>query len=276
MHIIPSIDEQHYARQTTTELRQYFLLTGLFLPDQVVLNYWESDRTVIGSAVPGTQKLPLPCPNNLAAQYFNERRELGIVNLGGAGTVGVDGFSHALSPHDCLYIGRGVHSVIFASTDAAHPAQFYLLSYPAHTAYPTVQTTLAATPGVELGSDATANARSLHKFIHAAGIKSCQLVMGMTVLKPGSVWNTMPPHTHLRRTEVYLYFNIPADQTDFLLAGRPDETRDLLVHDRQAVLSPPWSIHSGVGTSHYSFIWGMGGENQEFTDMDAAPIPALR
>ncbi len=276
MEMIPSIDQQHYARQTTDELRRSFLVTGLFQPDQVVLNHWESDRTVIGSAVPGTKNLPLPCPKDLAAPFFNERRELGLINLGGTGTVEVDGTSHRLETHDCLYVGRGKRDVVFASHDATRPAQYYLLSYPAHTTYPTVVTSLAATPGVTLGSAATANARSLHKFIHPGGIRSCQLVMGMTVLQPGSVWNTMPPHTHLRRTEVYLYFNLPEGQAVFHFAGRPDETRNLLVHDRQAVLSPPWSVHSGVGTSNYSFIWGMGGENQEFADMDAAPIATLR
>jgi 4-deoxy-L-threo-5-hexosulose-uronate ketol-isomerase len=276
MEILPSIDHRNYAHQSTADLRRSFLVEGLFQPDQVVLKYWESDRTVIGSAVPTTAPLPLPCPKELAAQFFNERRELGILNLGGAGTAEVDGVSHALQQYDCLYVGRDVRSVVFASIDAAHPAQYYLLSYPAHTAYPTVHTTLAATPGVELGSPATANARCLHKFIHGGGIKSCQLVLGMTVLKPGSVWNTMPPHTHLRRTEVYLYFNIPAEHAVFHFAGRPEETRNILVHDRQAVLSPPWSIHSGVGTSHYSFVWGMGGENQEFADMDPAPIATLR
>jgi 4-deoxy-L-threo-5-hexosulose-uronate ketol-isomerase len=276
MDIIPSIDARGYAHLSTSELRAAFLLEGLFQPGTLVLRYWETDRTVIGSAVPGAEKIALTCPRELAAKFFNERRELGIINVGAAGTVEVDGAVHPLQPNDCLYVGRGVRSVTFASADATRPAHYYLLSYPAHAVHPTALASFGATPGAELGSPETANARTLHKFIHTGGIKSCQLVMGLTILKPGSVWNTMPPHTHLRRTEVYLYFNVPAEHAVFHFAGRPDETRSLLLHDRQAVLSPPWSVHSGVGTSHYAFIWGMGGENQEFADMDAAPIKTLR
>ncbi|HVZ62992.1 MAG TPA: 5-dehydro-4-deoxy-D-glucuronate isomerase [Lacunisphaera sp.] len=276
MDILPSIDQRGYAHMSTNELRQAFLVEGLFQPGGIVLKYWETDRTVIGGVMPGMDQLVLGCPRELASKYFNERRELGAINLGGAGTIAVDGKVYSLQTHDCLYIGRGAQSVSFTSADPARPAQFYLLSYPAHVAHPTALASFASTPGVELGAAATANARTIYKFIHTEGIKSCQLVMGMTVLKPGSVWNTMPPHTHLRRTEVYLYFDLPAEAAVFHFAGRPDETRSLLLHDRQAVLSPPWSIHCGVGTSNYTFIWGMGGENQEFADMDAAPIKALR
>jgi 4-deoxy-L-threo-5-hexosulose-uronate ketol-isomerase len=274
MEIIPSIDTRGYARMTTSELRQAFLVEGLFQPG-LVLRYWETDRTVLGSAVPGGEKLALTCPRELAAKFFNERRELGIINLGEAGTVEVDGKSHALQPLDCLYVGRGARSVVFASAESARPAQFYLLSYPAHMDHPTMLAGFATTTGTPLGTPEGANRRILYKFIHAGGIKSCQLVMGVTVLQPGGIWNTMPPHTHLRRSEVYLYFNVPAESAVFHFTGRPEETRNLLVHDRQAVLSPPWSIHSGAGTSAYSFVWGMGGENQEFADMDAAPIKNL-
>jgi len=276
MEILPSIDLRGYSHMSTNELRQAFLVEGLFQTGLLVLKYWETDRTVIGGVVPGATKLALTCPRELAAKFFNERRELGIINLGAAGTVEVDGKSYPLQTHDCLYVGRGARDVTFGSADAAQPAQFYLLSYPAHVDYPTTHASFAATPGVELGAPSQANARVLYKFIHAGGIKSCQLVMGMTVLKPGSVWNTMPPHTHLRRTEVYLYFNVAPEAAVFHFAGRPEETRSVLVHDRQAVLSPPWSIHSGVGTNNYTFIWGMGGENQEFADMDPAPIKTLR
>jgi len=275
MDILPAIDVRGYSRMPTNELRRAFLLEGLFQPGLLVLKYWETDRTIIGSAVPGSTKLELACPRELSAKFFNERRELGILNVGEPGSVEVDGQVHALKQFDCLYVGRGVRSVAFASADAARPAQFYLLSYPAHTDYPTALATLAGTPGAELGSAETANARTIYKFIHTGGIKSCQLVMGMTVLKPGSVWNTMPPHTHLRRSEVYLYLNVPAEHAVFHFAGTPQETRNLLVHDRQAVLSPPWSVHSGVGTANYTFVWGMGGENQEFADMDPAPIKTL-
>jgi 4-deoxy-L-threo-5-hexosulose-uronate ketol-isomerase len=276
MKLLPAIDPQVYARRSTAELREAFLVDGLFQSGLLVLNHWETDRTVIGSAVPGATPLELGCPRELAAQFFNERRELGIINLGGPGSVATDGQTHALGPYDCLYVGRGVRRVTFASESAARPSQFYLLSYPAHTDYPTTLASYAATPGTDLGSPATANARRLHKFIHPDGIKSCQLVMGMTFLAPGSVWNTMPPHTHLRRSEVYLYFDIAAEAALVHLAGRPDETRHLMVRDRQAVLSPPWSIHSGVGTGNYTFIWGMGGENQAFADMDAVSPSDLR
>jgi 4-deoxy-L-threo-5-hexosulose-uronate ketol-isomerase len=276
MEILPSIDQRVYPRMSTHELRQAFLVDGLFQADTVVLKYWETDRTVIGGVVPGATPLPLTCPRELAATYFNERRELGIINLGEAGTVVVDGRSHAVQPLDCLYVGLGARGVTFASDNPAKPAQFYLLSYPAHAVYPTTHAAFAQTTGTELGAAKQANARTLYKFIHAGGIKSCQLVMGLTVIKSGSAFNTMPPHTHLRRSEIYLYFNLPADAAVLHLAGRPDETRNIMVHDRQAVLSPPWSVHCGAGTSAYSFIWGMGGENQEFSDMDPAPINTLR
>ncbi len=276
MEIIPTIDARGYPHMSTIDLRQAFLVDGLFQPGLLVLKYWETDRTIIGSAVPGGEELALSCPRELAAAYFNERRELGIINLGGAGTVATDGKAHALQQHDCLYVGRGVRSVVFTSADPARPAQFYLLSYPAHVEHPTVQAVFAQSRGADLGDPSQANARTIHKFIHPGGIKSCQLVMGLTVLKPGSVWNTMPPHTHLRRSEVYLYFNIAAESALFHFAGRPDETRNIMVRDRQAALSPPWSIHSGVGTTNYAFIWGMGGENQEFADMDPVSPASLR
>lgn len=276
MKTIPSIDMHRYPRMTTNELRDAFLVEDLFRTGAVVLKYWETDRTVIGSAVPSGKKLPLPCPRELAAGCFNERRELGIINLGGPGGVEVDGQRHPLDLLDCLYVGRGARRVSFASSSAARPARYYLLSYPAHTGHPTKQATFAQTGGLELGDADHANRRTLYRYIHPGGIKSCQLVMGVTLLRSGSIWNTMPPHTHLRRSEVYLYLNIPADQAVFHYVGRSDESRHLLVHDAQAVLSPPWSIHSGAGTSAYGFVWGMGGENQDFTDMDHVPVANLR
>jgi 4-deoxy-L-threo-5-hexosulose-uronate ketol-isomerase len=276
MDIIPAIDVRGYPRMSTSELRQAFLVDGLFAPGLLVLKHWETDRTIIGSAVPTAEKLALSCPRELSAKFFNERRELGIINLGEPGTVEVDGQAHTLQQLDCLYVGRGVRTVVFISADPARPAQFYLLSYPAHVEHPVAQAVFAQTTGASLGDPSQANARTIFKYIHPGGIKSCQLVMGLTMLKPGSVWNTMPPHTHLRRSEVYLYFNIAAEAALFHFAGRPDETRNLMLRDRQAVLSPPWSIHCGAGTSAYSFVWGMGGENQEFADMDAAPMHELR
>jgi len=276
MEILPSIDQRAYSHFSTQELRQAFLVEGLFQPGKVVLKYWETDRTVLGGIVPGAERISLPCPRELAANFFNERRELGVINLGEAGSIVVDGTTYTLQPHDCLYVGRGARSVDFSSADPAKRAQYYLLSYPAHMDYPTTHAAFAQTTGTELGAAAQANARTLYKFIHKNGIKSCQLVMGMTVIKTGSAFNTMPPHTHLRRSEIYLYFNIPDEAAVFHFAGRPDETRNIMVHDRQVVLSPPWSIHCGAGTSAYSFVWGMGGENQEFSDMDSAPIKSLR
>lgn len=276
MEILAAIDQRAYSRMSTQELRQAFLVAGLFKQGEVVLKYWETDRTVLGGVVPGAGKLSLTCPRELAATFFNERRELGVINLGEAGSIAVDGQTYNLQHLDCLYVGRGARSVEFASANPAKPAQYYLLSYPAHADYPTTQAAFAQTTGTELGDATQANARTLYKFIHKGGIKSCQLVMGLTVIKTGSAFNTMPPHTHLRRSEIYLYFNVPDEAAVFHFAGRPEETRHLMVHDRQVVLSPPWSIHCGAGTSAYTFIWGMGGENQEFSDMDSAPIKSLR
>ena len=258
------------------ELRQSSLVPGLFKPGAIVLKYWETDRAVLGGIVPTKAKLTLLNPRELAADYFAERRELGLINLGGPGTVQVDKQTHRLDHLDCLYVGRGARKVVFASTNANKPARYYLLSYPAHTAYPTTLLAHKDVSGVALGSPAGANVRTIYKYIHESGIRSCQLVMGVTCLESGSVWNTMPPHTHLRRSEVYLYFNLPANQAVFHFMGEPAQSRHLVVRDGEAVLSPPWSIHTGSGTSNYSFVWGMGGENQAFADMDPAPITTLR
>ncbi len=276
MEQIPAADVRTYSRLSPEELRQSFLVGGLFVPGALTLKHWETDRTVVGGAVPTSAPLTLAAPRELAAASFCERRELGIVNTGGAGSVVVDGQSFALGRLDCLYVGRGASEVRFLSANASQPAQFYLLSYPAHTGYPTTYAPFSEANGIALGAPATANERVLHKLIHPAGVKSCQLVLGYTLLRPGAVWNTMPPHTHLRRSEVYLYFDIPADAAVFHFLGQPRATRHLLVHDREVALSPPWSIHSGVGTTNYAFIWGMGGENQEFADMDLLAAADLR
>lgn len=258
------------------ELRRQFLVTGLFQPGELRLRAWETDRTIVGAAVPLAAPLPLASDPEMRAAYFLERREAGVINLGGAGVVRADGVDHPLGRLDSLYLGRGTKDVVFRSDSVAEPARFYLLSYPAHTAYPTRRIALADVAGVRLGARENANERTLHKVIHPGAFPTCQLVMGFTRLDPGSVWNTMPPHTHLRRSEVYLYFDLPPNQAVFHFMGEPQATRHLVVRDLDIVLSPPWSIHSGAGTAAYTFVWGMGGENQEFSDMDPAPLAELR
>jgi 4-deoxy-L-threo-5-hexosulose-uronate ketol-isomerase len=273
--IIPG-DPVRFERMNTDEARTSYLLDGLFQPNQLTLRYLETDRAVVGAAIPGAESLALATSKELASDYFAQRREIGVLNLGAPGTVGVDGKDYQMGNRDCLYIGRGSKDVSFASVDAKNPAQFYMVSYPAHAEYPTMQMKQEDAEPVRLGSDAGCNNRTIYKYIHAEGIKSCQLVMGITSLAEGSVWNTMPCHTHARRTEVYLYFDLAPDNIIMHLMGPPDQTRHLVMRDREAVISPSWSIHSACGTSHYSFAWAMGGENQEFGDMDAVPMDALR
>ena len=257
------------------DLRGEFLVTGLFQPGEISLHWWETDRTVMGGICPATAGLPLHAPDALRAGSFFERREAGLLNLGGPGRVRVGGTEYPLESLDALYVGRGAGEVVFSSQDAANPARFWLLSYPAHVAYPTRLVSFKSVEGARLGQHDSANVRTIYKLIHPGAFPTCQLVMGVTRLEPGSVWNTMPAHTHLRRSEIYLYFNLPPEQVVFHFMGRPHETRHLVVRDCEAVLSPPWSIHSGVGTSNYGFVWGMGGENQEFSDMDPAPLSEL-
>ena len=260
---------------STEELRREFHVGGLFRPGEANFHYWETDRTVMGGITPTQDPLDLPVVPALRSAFFLERREAGVINLGGPGTVTVDGAGHAMDPLDSLYLGRGVKAVTFASRSADAPAQYYLLSYPAHCAYPTRHIPIKDAAGTRLGTRETANERTLYKLIHPGAFPTCQLVMGVTRIEPGSVWNTMPPHTHLRRSEAYLYFNVAADQAVFHFMGAPQSSRHLVMHNLEGVVSPAWSIHSGAGTSHYSFIWGMGGENQEFADMDAVPIKTI-
>ena len=260
----------------TDELRSTFLLEELFSAGEIRLVYTDLDRAIVGAAMPASEELELPNAAALKADFFCERRELGVLNLGGAGRVTVDGGCHELGLHECLYVGRGSREVAFASASSETPAAFYLVSYPAHAAYPTVKGTRAAANRVELGSREEANERTIFQYIHEAGIKSCQLVMGFTEFKPGSVWNTMPCHTHDRRSEVYCYFDVPPAHRVLHMMGEPTQTRPLWVADRQVVLSPPWSIHCGAGTASYRFVWAMGGENQAFTDMDRVEIAELR
>jgi 4-deoxy-L-threo-5-hexosulose-uronate ketol-isomerase len=261
-------DPAHFCRMTTEEIRENFLIESLFKPDSIEMVYYEVDRTIVGSAVPVSQRLELTSADELRADYFCQRRELGVLNIGQSGTITVNGQKYKMANLDCLYIGRGSKEILFASDGSANPAQFYLLSYPAHKEYPTSHIPLKQASPVHLGSMEESNKRTIYKYIHAEGVKSCQLVMGFTVLEAGCVWNTMPAHTHERRTEVYMYFNIPEKARVFHFIGKPKETRHIAVAEGQAVISPSWSIHSGVGTSAYTFCWGMGGENQDFDDMD--------
>ncbi|AMM34344.1 4-deoxy-L-threo-5-hexosulose-uronate ketol-isomerase [Sinomonas atrocyanea] len=262
----------------TAALRDRFLVQDLFIPGEVRVAYTHHDRIVLGGAVPAGAPLPLPVFEELRAEYFLAHREMGIVNVGGSGTVTADGEVHTLPNGACLYLGRGTRDVVFADAPDGDEggAQFYLFSAPAHTAYPSQLVLKGQGTARELGDQLTSNRRSLNQYIHENGIKSCQIVMGVTELHPGSMWNTMPAHTHDRRTECYLYFDVPQDARVIHLMGRPDETRHLVVADRQAVISPSWSLHSGVGTAAYSFVWAMAGENQSFDDMDAVPVTILK
>jgi len=268
-----TVDPVRYARMTTDELRAAFLIETLFTPGQIDLLYCEVERAVVGSAVPtGNAALALTPPPELRAEFFCQRRELGVLNIGGPGTVTVDGKPFAMANRDCLYIGRGTRTVEFSGPGAA----FYLVSYPAHTSYPVVLARQADAEPAKLGSVAECNQRTIYKYIHPAGVKSCQLVMGYTQLETGSVWNTMPPHTHPRRSEVYLYFDVADTARVFHIMGAPQETRHLVVANRQAILSPMWSVHCACATQAYAFCWAMGGENQEFADMDPAPLATLK
>ena len=268
-------DPVRYPHMTTAQLRETFLIDSLYEPGKVRSVYVDLDRTIVGIAAPTTNPLALPADADLRASYFTERRELGALNVGGSGSITVNGKRERLENLDCLYIGRGNAEVGFESTNPVSPAIFYLLSYPAHTAYPVTLVRKEQANPTTIGSAETCNLRTVCKYIYLGGVKSCQLVMGVTHLHAGSVWNTMPPHTHMRRSEVYFYFNLAQNSVAFHLMGPPQETRHLLMKDLQAVVSPGWSIHAGVGTRAYSFCWGMGGENQDYADMDPASISSL-
>lgn len=261
-------DSERFSRMTTEEVRQNFLITSLFKPDHIEMIYSDVDRVIIGSAVPAKKPLELTSADELRADYFCQRRELGVLNIGAPGTITIDGKTFTMANLDCLYIGRGSNQIAFASDKAGDPAKYYLLSYPAHKEYPTAHVQISQANPVQIGSVEQSNKRTIYQCIHPRGVQSCQLVMGFTILEPGCVWNTMPPHTHERRMEVYMYFNIPDTARVFHLMGKPDQTRHIVTADGQAIISPSWSIHSGVGTAAYTFCWGMGGENQAFDDMD--------
>ncbi len=276
MKLLQMADAVRYPRMTTPELRETFLLQGLFRPGEVTLAYVDLDRAVIGGAVPTGTPLTLGTQPELRAEFFCERRELGALNVGRAGSVTVDGKEFPVGKLDCVYVGRGAKNVVFASENAENPAAFYLLSYPAHAEFPAQMVKFAELEGLKLGAAETCNKRTIYKAIYQAGIKSCQLVMGFTLLDAGSNWNTMPAHTHMRRSEIYFYFDVDPAQRVVHLMGPPQETRHLLMSDREVVVAPGWSIHAGVGTKAYGFCWGMGGENQAYDDMDPVAITELR
>jgi len=264
------------SAMNTEELRGAFLTDNLMKDDTIQLLYTHYDRVIMGGAKPVGKKLALSAHSELKADYFLQRRELGIINVGGKGKVWADGQSQELNKLDAYYLGKGVKEVSFESADPQEPALFYLLSAPAHASHPIQYLPKEKALPTDMGSPETSNARTIYKYIHAEGIQSCQLVMGLTILKTGSVWNTMPAHTHTRRMEAYFYFDVPANQRVFHFMGMPAETRHLLIANHQGVVSPPWSIHSGCGTANYSFIWGMAGENYTYTDMDLVDIANLR
>jgi 4-deoxy-L-threo-5-hexosulose-uronate ketol-isomerase len=264
------------AQMDTRTLRDNFLVENIFVDGEIRFVYSHYDRVIIGGVIPVNGPIGLPVYDSLKADFFLERREIGIINIGGDGKVIADGQSFEISKLGCVYLGKGTRDVVFESVDPANPAVFYLLSAPAHHTYPnTLYTKEDATPAT-VGASETSNHRTIYKYIHLGGIQSSQLVMGLTVLQTGSVWNTMPAHVHDRRMEAYCYFDVPENQRVLHLMGEPSETRHLWVANRQAVISPPWSVHSGCGTANYSFIWGMAGENKDYTDMDLVLIGDLK
>jgi len=264
------------AGMNTQELRSNFLVDNLMVNDEPNMVYSHYDRMIIGGARPVSKRLQLPNHAELKADYFLERREIGIINVGGQGIIEADGENFPLHKLDCLYIGKGIQTVHFKSDDSSSPAVFYFLSAPAHATHSNHLMKKEEASPVTIGVTKTANHRTIYKYIHADGIKSCQLVMGLTVLGEGSVWNTMPAHTHTRRMEVYFYFDVHPEHRVIHLMGQPQETRHLIVANYEAVISPSWSIHAGCGTANYSFIWGMAGENYTYTDMDGVAIRDLQ
>ncbi len=267
-------------RYTTEELRREFLIQDLYQPDQVVAVYSHVDRMVTLGCMPVKESVPIDKGmdvwHTFGVDYLLERREMGVFNIGGDGSITVDGKVYDLGYKDCLYITMGAKEVLFASKDPAKPAKFYMVSAPAHCSYETRLIKIADAAKRPLGAMETANKRTINQFIHPDVLKTCQLSMGMTVLEPGSVWNTMPAHTHERRMEIYMYFEVPEDNVVFHMMGQGQETRHIVMRNEQAVISPSWSIHAGAGTSNYTFIWAMGGENQAFDDMDTIPTTQLR
>lgn len=278
MNIRYAIHPDHAKTLDTEGLRREFLVDNIFVPGEITLTYSHVDRIIVGGIMPiaGGIGFSGDLGKLVGSDYFLARREIGLINIGGAGEVVVDGAIHPVATHEALYVGSGVKEIVFRSVDGNNPAKFYYNSAPAHTSYPVKKITLEQASPETLGDPRTSNRRTIYKYIVPDVVQSCQLLMGMTRLEPGSLWNTMPCHTHERRMEVYFYFDMAADANVFHLMGRPDETRHIVVRNEQAVISPSWSIHSGVGTQAYTFIWGMVGENQVFKDMDHIRMEALR
>jgi 4-deoxy-L-threo-5-hexosulose-uronate ketol-isomerase len=276
MKTINAVHQDDFKNYTTEKIRSNFLINDLMQSDKISFTYTHYDRMMVGGASPVNSTLTLETYPNLRSEYFLERRELGIINVGGAAVVTADGKEYNLDKLDCLYVGKGVRDVKFRSVDAKTPAFLYLLSAPAHANYPVSLLKKENAESSSLGAAETSNKRTIYRYIHLNGIKSCQLVMGLTILDTGSVWNTIPPHTHDRRMEVDFYFDVPENQLVVHYLGEPNETRHIMVENHGAVLSPPWSIHAGCGTSNYGFIWGMAGENLEYGDMDAVKLTDLR
>ncbi|HUS01858.1 MAG TPA: 5-dehydro-4-deoxy-D-glucuronate isomerase [Chitinophagaceae bacterium] len=276
MRIINSVHPDDFKTYQTALIRDRFLLENIAERGKINFAYTQYDRMVVGLAMPVGEKLELPLFDILRANYFLERRELGVINVGGNGTISAGSENFSLNKLDCLYIGKGTEKVTFSSTDASNPAVFYILSAPAHAVHPTQLLKKEDAQGGAMGAPETANQRTIYRYIHKDGLRSCQLVMGLTILETGSVWNTIPAHTHDRRMEVYFYFDVPENQVVFHYMGEPQETRHMVVKNLNATVSPPWSIHAGSGTSNYGFIWGMAGENLEYTDMDVVQLNDLR
>lgn len=280
MDIRYSTNQRDFKHYTTEEIRKEFLIENLYVPNEVVAVYSHVDRMVTLGCMPTTEKVSIDKGidiwANFGTSYFLERREVGMFNIGGAGKVEVDDKVYELGYKDCLYITRGAKKVIFSSDDASKPSKFYMVSAPAHCSYETKLIKIEDAAKKPLGAMETSNKRVINQFIHPDVLKTCQLSMGMTVLEPGSVWNTMPCHTHERRMEIYTYFEVPENNVVFHFMGEPNETRHVVMQNEQAIISPSWSIHAGGGTSNYTFIWAMGGENQAFDDMDNIKTPDLR
>lgn len=277
MEVRYSPDKEGFKKLTTDELRNSFLIDNLFVKNQFPMVYSDIDRSITGSAVPAGKILKLTASKKeMAADYFAERREIGFINIGGKGTITIDKKNYVMNNIDALYVGRGAKNISFRSANANKPAMYYFVSYPAHTSYPNKQIKLEDAESVKLGSLADSNARTIHKYILPGKVETCQLVMGLTILEEGSVWNTMPAHTHQRRSEVYMYFGLRKESMVVHMLGEAEETRHVIMRDKQAVLSTSWSMHAGAGTQNYSFIWAMGGENQAFDDMDAIPMTKLK
>ena len=280
MDIRYSCNQRDFKRYTTEETRKEFLIETLFVPDTVQAVYSHVDRMVTLGIMPVQEKVSIDKGidiwHNFGTEYFLERRECGMFNVGGPGKVYADDNTYELGYRDCLYLTRGAKSVCFESADPAHPAKFYLVSAPAHCSYENRLIKIEDAAKRHIGALETSNKRTINQFIHPSVLKTCQLSMGMTVLEPGSVWNTMPAHTHERRMEIYFYFEVPENNVVFHMMGEGQETRHIVMQNEQAVISPSWSSHSGAGTSNYTFIWAMGGENQAFDDMDEIPTTELR